>query len=251
MYTAGCLNSIKHGFFTRNGGVSQGCFDSLNFAFSKGDTVANVAENRKRALSRLGTEDKKLLTMVQVHGNEVLVVKEEGWDFASLDTPHADAIVTQNSNVVIGILTADCVPVLLYDDQTQTIAAIHAGWKGAKAGIIESTFHALEKLNVKPQDVKAAIGPCISQENYEVGPEVFDAFQGIYNDCFAPSNHSNHYMFNLPKLVHQQLLQQGVEKVENLGLDTYQQKKDFFSCRRASHRGEKSYGCMLSAISLS
>ena len=151
---------------------------------------------------------------------------------------------------MIGVLTADCVPVLLHDDQTKTIAAIHAGWKGARTGIIDSTFQELKKLKVDPGNIKAAIGPCIFQDNYEVGPEVFDAFKKNHKNCFSPSNRPEHYMFDLPELVRQQLLQQGVTHIENIGLNTYQQAEDFFSCRRAFHKGEKGFGCMLSAITL-
>lgn len=252
MYTSDILSSLKHGFFTRKGGVSKGVFDSLNFAVTKGDDIPNVIENRKRALVRLGLENKQLLTFNQVHGIDVVIAKQ-GWDFNSQKAPNVDAIITQNPDFVIGILTADCVPILFFDEKTNTIAAVHAGWKGVCTGIIASVMKEMKKLGVNPQMLQAAIGPCIGQEDYEVGIEVYNQFVTQLPETkgrFKSSAKTDHFLLDLTGVVFQQLKQEDVSQVEVMGLDTYRQEEDFFSCRRAFHRKEPSFGCMLSAISL-
>lgn len=249
MYTASSLKSIPHGFFTRQGGVSQGFFDSLNFVLTKGDNAEHVRQNREIALQHLGLQEKTLVTLNQVHGNKVILV-DQPWPFNEQQTPDADALVTQNPNLVLGILTADCVPVLLYDDPTQTIGAIHSGWRGAKANIASQTVKVLQELGANPQDIKAVIGPAIRQANYEVSTEVYDAFKYAHPQYFIPSTKPDHYLFDLPGLVMQQLATAGLTNIEDSKLNTYTKETEFFSCRRAFHKGEATFGCMLSAISL-
>lgn len=252
MYKSSLLKSIPHGFFTRRGGVSEGVYDSLSFVVNKNDLEENVRKNRSIALETLGTPSKALVTMNQIHSKRVLVVQEP-WHFGEGKTPEADALVTQNPDVVLGVFTADCVPILLYNEPAQTIAAIHSGWRGAQQGIVAECIRTMSELGADPAKTKAVIGPCISQDNYEVGPEVQQEFMISHQDAnirFKPSKNPGKYMFDLPGLVVDQLLKCGVGEVEEMNLDTYSLEDHFFSCRRAYHRGEDGFGCMLSAISL-
>lgn len=252
MYKSSLLSGINHGFLTRQGGVSSAPFDSLNFIVNKGDAVENVRQNRAIALARMGLEGKELVTVNQVHGTHV-IVPDEPWGFGQGKTPDADGLVTQNRNFVLGIFTADCVPILMYDEPTQTIAAVHSGWRGARAGVVGKTVERMMDLGARPENIKAAIGPCIYQENYEVGPEVYTDFVGNTNEnakFFKPANASGKYMFDLPGAVMEQLLKAKVGSVDMMELNTYAMEDQFFSCRRSFHKGEKTFGCMLSAISL-
>lgn len=249
MYKSSLLSSVPHAFFTRNGGVSGGVYDSLSFVVNKADTNENVHRNREIAMEKLGTSDRALVTLNQVHGNRVLVVREP-WHFGEGKTPDADALVTQNPDVVLGIFTADCVPVLFYDEHSQTIGAAHSGWRGAQQNIVSECIKVITGLGANPSQMKAVIGPCIAQDNYEVGSEVPDAFPERFQEYFKPSQNQGKYMLDLPGIVEAQLLEAGVAHVENMHLDTYAREEDFFSCRRAYHRGEQGFGCMLSAIGL-
>lgn len=252
MYTSQLLKNVTHGFFTRNGGVSEGVFDSLNFAITKGDTIENVSKNRDIVLKDLGLAYKTLLTVNQVHGANVIVATNP-WPFNEGQTPDADAILTQNPDLVLGIFTADCVPILLYDEATQTIGVVHAGWKGARAGVIGETIQTMFDLGANPSEIKAVIGPAIAQDNYEVGEEVFNAFFTLspsHIQFFKKSQNPEKYLFNLTGLVQAQLKYNGLQHIENVNLDTYSLEDKFFSCRRSFHRKEEGFGCMLSAISL-
>ncbi len=252
MITTGALDidGIRHAFFTREGGVSEGIFASLNCGFGSGDDEARVAENRRRAASALGTASDRLITCYQVHSPEVVVV-ERPW--RREDRPRADAMVTRAPGVALGILTADCAPVLFADADAGVIGAAHAGWKGAKAGVIDAAIAEMEALGAKRSRIAAAIGPCISQKNYEVGPEFRAAFVDESADdarFFLPGQRAGHYQFDLESYVARRLGDAGIANVVRLGACTYADEAAFFSFRRTTHRGEKDYGRQISAIVL-
>ncbi len=252
MYTSSLLEPLKHGFFTRKGGVSSGLYDSLSFFADKADPMENVRKNREIAMKRLGVEGRTLVTVNQVHGTHGIVVVEP-WKHGQGVTPDADILVTQNPDVVLGVFTADCVPVLMYDEPTQTIAAVHSGWKGTQKNVVAAALGLMAELGVRPETVKAVLGPSIAQDNYEVGPEVYGGFTSVwpaYGRFFKPSTNPDKYMLDVSGVVHAQLQEAGVGQIEVMNLDTYSMEHEFFSCRRAHHLGEPGFGCMLSAIAL-
>lgn len=254
MITASTLNRsgrVRHAFFTREGGVSQGLYGSLNCGFGSDDNPDRVAANRSRALDHLAGND--LLTVYQVHSPDVVIVDEVWQPDAA---PKADAMVTRRPGVALGILTADCAPVLFADGDANggagVIGAAHAGWKGALAGVVEATVEAMVGLGAQMSDISAAIGPCIQQHSYEVGPEFrdrFDAADPANGDFFAPSSRQGHFMFDLAGYIGARLDGLGIA-FEATGQDTCADENRFFSYRRATHRGEKDYGRGLSAILL-
>lgn len=244
------LPHIRHGFFTREGGVSKGIYASLNCGYGSDDATENVRENRARVAEKLSVEREKLLTVYQIHSPTVAEVSEP-W---TPDTaPQADAMVTATPGIALGILTADCAPVLFADKKARVIGAAHAGWKGALGGVLEATVEAMIRLGAERQDIAAAIGPCISQDAYEVGPEFRARF--IEADeanarWFEPSDKDRHCMFDLPGYVEARLEAADIGTVSVLGQCTYQDEKRFFSFRRTTHRGEKDYGRQISALML-
>jgi hypothetical protein len=241
------LQNASHGFFGRRGGVSNGIFASLNCGPGSGDERANVIENRKRVADTL-SPNTPLLTLYQIHsGNAVTVTAP--WNIG--DGPQADAMVTNVPNLALGILTADCAPVLFADPEAKVIGAAHAGWKGALDGVTDSTIAAMEALGAKRNRIAAAIGPCISQTNYEVGPEFRDRFlesDPAFARFFVPSDRPDHFRFDLEGFVAQRLDAADLASVERLSTCTYAAEDDFFSFRRATHREEKDYGRQVSAI---
>jgi len=250
MYTSYTLASIKHGFFSRRGGVSQGLFASLNFGIDKGDETINVIRNRNIALEKLGLPHIPLLTMKQIHSAEVKVVTEP-WDFNIGAAPHADALVTNKSGVALGILTADCVPVLLADVQGRVIGAAHAGWRGAQAGIIGNTVKAMCTLGAERARIVAAVGPCIAQDSYEVDMDFYRSFTDQYTTSqtyFMAAPQAVHFLFDLPGFVKSCLMQAGIETIDDLNLNTYANPDLFFSCRRAFHKKEPTFGNSISMI---
>ncbi|MBL6852560.1 MAG: peptidoglycan editing factor PgeF [Alphaproteobacteria bacterium] len=241
------LPRIAHGFFGRTGGVSDGIYASLNCGPGSGDGQDHVAENRRRVREALGADG--LNTLYQVHSPNVAIVTGP-WDGAP---PQADAMVTAVPGLAIGILTADCAPVLLADADARVVGAAHAGWKGAIGGVIENTLTRMESLGARRGRVAAAIGPCISQDNYEVGPEFIVRF--VTDDpanarFFAPGARADHHMFDLEGYVVDRLRAASVDRIETLGACTYARDADFFSFRRTTHRGEKDYGRQISTIVL-
>jgi purine-nucleoside/S-methyl-5'-thioadenosine phosphorylase / adenosine deaminase len=240
---------IAHGFFGRKGGVSAGVYDSLNCGPGSGDARASVIENRARATAAL-SPDATLVTLYQIHSAQAVTVSTP-WEIA--DNPKADAFATEKSGIVLGILTADCAPILLADAQAHVIGAAHAGWGGALAGVTESVLSAMERLGAKRERVTATIGPCISRPSYEVGPEFkprFLAADPRNERFFEPSPRAGHWQFDLPSYVAHRLRQSGIGAVETIPLCTYVQEADFFSYRRTTHRKEADYGRQLSAIML-
>lgn len=251
---AHCLKSVKHGFFTRQGGVSKGVYASLNCSFKEKadqkdrDLKENVLENRQRAVEAAQLDPKKLCTLRQVHGNEVVVLKK-----VPSVVPAADGLVTASSHLVLGIQTADCVPVLFLDRTHGVIGAAHAGWRGAVAGVVQNTVKAMLECGAQARSISAAIGPCINQASYEVGAELYDAFMAQSADneeFFIEQDTPQKILFDLPGYVERQLEKLKIGNIERLPYCTYEQEDLFFSCRRATHRHEKDFGGHLSIISL-
>jgi len=239
---------IAHAFFGRQGGVSEGIYASLNCGPGSSDSRERVMENRRRATQTLSHEA-KLVTLYQVHGADTVTVAEP-WPIER--NPKADALVTNRPGTALGILTADCAPILLADAEARVIGAAHAGWGGAIAGVTDSVIAAMTKLGARAERTRAAIGPCISQAAYEVGPEFearFVAHDPANRRFFVPSARSNHWQFDLPAYVAHRLAAAGVA-VETLRVCTYAREADFFSYRRTTHRKEPDYGRQLSAVAL-
>src|SRR5215470_14820228 len=192
------LDGIKHRFFTRRGGVSTGLYSSLNCGYGSADPPDNVRENRRRAAAEFALGEADLLTLHQIHSTDALTVAAERW--TSPGAPKADALVTDRPGVALGVLSADCAPVLLADARTQVIAAAHAGWKGALAGVVEATIGAMERLGARRDNLRAAIGPCIGRDSYEVGPEFpapFLAQDEANAAFFRAAPRAGHFLFDL------------------------------------------------------
>ena len=244
------LTGIRHGFFTRAGGVSAGLYASLNGGLGSNDHADSVAENRARMAGALGVEPHRFLTAYQIHSPTV-VVAETPW--AGETRPRADAIVTRMRSLAIGITTADCGPVLFADPHAGVIGAAHAGWRGALSGVIEATVEAMEALGARRAAIRAAIGPMIRQPNYEVGADLIDRFAAedeASSRFFAPAARAGHAQFDLAGYVAARLARAGVGEVEDLGLCTYADAERFYSYRRTTHRAEADYGRHVSAIAL-
>ena len=240
------ISHIRHGFFGREGGVSEGIYASLNCAYGTGDHPAHVEENCRRITHMLGAQAGHYCKAHQVHSH-VAVIATAPWPRES--APQADAIVTNVAGLVVGVTTADCVPVLFADSKNRVVAAAHAGWKGAMGGIIEATIAAMRSLGAA--DIIATIGPAISQASYEVGPEFYARFvaEAAGNTAFfVPSKQQNHWQFDLKSYVKMRLTESGVANINLLAHDTCLEENRFFSYRRTTRRGESSYGCQLSAI---
>jgi YfiH family protein len=242
------IGGVRHGFFTRRGGVSSGIYASLNCGPGSRDAAGNVVQNRARVAELLGVEPDRLLTLFQKHSADT-VVADKPWKAA----PEADAIVTSKPGLAIGILTADCAPVLFCDAGAGVIGAAHAGWRGALSGIVEATVKAMKKLGAKPERIVAAIGPSISQKAYEVGAEFVQEFVAIEPDSagfFITDEGSGEPHFDLVGYVGERLARAGVGTVADLGLCTYCEETRLFSYRRSQHHGEDDYGRQISAIVL-
>jgi polyphenol oxidase len=243
------LGGIRHGFFSRAGGASSGIYASLNCGIGSKDDRAVVLENRARAMAALGAAADRLATPYQVHGIDVATV-DAPWQPGA--GPKADATVTNRPGVVLGVGTADCGPILFADPAAPVIGAAHAGWRGALAGVAGSTVAAMERLGASRKNIVAALGPTISRDNYEVGPEVRDAFLAADPDnarFFTPSPRDGRYQLDLPAFIVADLTATGVS-ADAIGLCTYADDERFFSYRRATHREEPDYGRLLSAITI-
>jgi hypothetical protein len=243
------IAGIRHGFFTREGGVSEGVYASLNCGFGSGDAPEAVAENRRRALARLGLGAGSLVTAYQAHGIDVAVV-ERPWAHGA--APRADAMVTRVPGVALGILTADCAPVLLADAEARVAGAAHAGWRGALGGVIEAAIAAMERLGARRASIAAAIGPAIGRASYEVGPEFRQAFldHAAGNSAFFDAAASGKFRFDLAGYVEQRLVAAGIGTIGRIAADTCADDARFFSWRRTSLAGGRDYGRALSAIAL-
>lgn len=239
---------IRHGFFTRRGGVSDGIYAGLNVGTGSRDDPRRVAENRRRVSSWIGTGPERLITVHQVHSPDAVIV--EG-PFPG-DRPRADAMVTDRPGLALGVLAADCGPILYADPHARVIGAAHAGWKGALTGVLEATIEAMERLGARREQMTAVLGPSISQDNYEVGPEFFERFtaaQPASADFFTASGKPGHFMFDLNGYTMRRLEAAGVDAYR-LDRCTYADEELFFSYRRTTHRAEPDYGRQISAIVL-
>ena len=242
-------DGVAHGFFGRRGGVSGGIFDSLNCGLGSSDDRASVLANRARVEMALD-ENAKLVTLYQVHSAKVETVTAPWQNGAN---PEADGMVTKTAGIALGILAADCVPVLFADPKMRIIGAAHAGWRGAFGGVLESTVAAMEALGGRRGEIVAAIGPSISQPSYEVGPEFHKRFvdaEERNQQFFSPAAKADHFLFDLPGYVVSRLSRAGVGAIAVIGECTYRQPTDYFSYRRSVHDGEKDYGRNVSAILL-
>ena len=281
--TAQCLSDaavpVRHGFFGRQGGISAGLYDSLNVALGSADTAAAVAENRRRVVGALGGEQggkqgdsgdravSPLVTLYQTHSPDVVVVNSANrsdWpDFAHQDRPRGDAVITQTPGLVIGVLTADCLPLLLYAPDIAAVAAVHAGWRGTVAGVVPATLQRLQALGADLSRLRAAAGPHLQATSFQAGEDLRDQFLAInpaYEAHFQPwsspnqpvaiPSEANKWRFNLSAVVRDQLAAAGVPAVEVLPHDTYGDEADWFSFRRATHRAESDYGRQVAAIAL-
>jgi YfiH family protein len=242
--------ALAHGFFTRGGGHSTGIFASLNCGLGSGDDPELVAKNREIAARQLGVEPQRLVSAWQVHSADVADVTEP---WAQDQRPKVDAMVTATKDIAIGVLTADCAPILFADAEAGVIGAAHAGWKGALAGVALATVQAMERHGASRERIMAVIGPTISKANYEVGPAFPDAFIKAHPEAarfFKPSLKQDHHLFDLPGFLLWRMKQDGIGTVINLDLCTYADEARFYSYRRATHRGETDYGRLISAIAL-
>ncbi|NJC39870.1 hypothetical protein GGQ87_000128 [Brevundimonas alba] len=240
---------VRHGFFTRQGGVSTGLYDSLNTGVGSKDDPAAVAENRRRVAAHFGGGPDDLAACYQIH-SAVARVAKAGWKG---ERPEGDATVTAAPGVICGVLTADCAPILLADPEAGVVGAAHAGWKGALGGIVHSTVTAMEALGARPARIVAVVGPCIAQASYEVGADYQDRFE--HHDAgsgrfFAPGAAADKRLFDLAGYVLWRLEQAGVADAAWTGQDTRADETQFFSNRRAFLNGEADFGRQMSAISL-
>lgn len=242
------LDRIKHGFFTRPGGVSEGIYKGLNAGLGSDDERELVVENRRRMAKYLGVSDASLASPYQVHSPTVIVT-DKAWHE---DRPKADGVVTSTPGLALGIVTADCGPVLFAEPEGGVIGACHAGWKGALTGVLEATIDAMEAQGATRSKITAILGPTISQVNYEVGPDIPTAFTKAddrNSRFFIPSLKEGHHMFDLTGYIVNRLLDSGV-MASAVNRCTYDEEDNFFSYRRTTHRGEGDYGRQLSAILL-
>ena len=238
---------FAHGFFTREGGVSTGIYAGLNTGLGSDDDKHCVAENRNRVLQTLGDETARLATPHQIHSSIAIPVTGPWPDG---ERPQADAVVTNRPGLALGILTADCGPVLFADAGAGVIGAAHAGWKGAISGVLENTLAAMEALGSRRSDIIAVLGPTISQSAYEVGPEFVDRFVALdpaNGTYFKPSRKQGHSMFDLPAYIVGRLARVGID-TQWTGHCTYADGNRFYSYRRTTHRGESDYGRQVSTI---
>ena len=239
---------MAHGFLGRRGGHSQGSIAGLNAGLGAGDDDQAVAANRAMALAAVAP-GARLATVYQVHSATCVTVTEP---WADATRPHADAMVTNRSGIALGVVTADCAPVLLSDFEAGVIGAAHAGWKGAVAGVTDATIAAMEALGARRDRIAAAVGPCIAQASYEVDQGFVDQFcadDPANARCFA-TGREGHAQFDLELYVALRLENAGLARVERLKLDTYPDPARFYSFRRATHLGEPNYGRQISLIAL-
>lgn len=243
---AAALDGVAHGFLGRRGGVSSGVVAGLNVGLGSADDPAAVAENRARAVAAV-LPGAALCGLYQTHSASVVRVLTA---FPDADRPQGDAMVTERPDILLGIVTADCAPVLLADVEAGVVGAAHAGWKGALAGVTDATIEAMESLGADRQRITAAIGPCIARRSYEVD----DAFLARFaeadpaNERFFASGRAGHHRFDLEAYVAHRLIAAGLRRIDALGLDTYADEARFYSYRRATHRGEADYGRQIALI---
>jgi len=244
------IPEVRHGFFTREGGYSTGDYAGLNCIFGTGDDPEIVQRNRRHIATALGLDADRLVTPYQHHSADVVAVMQP-WTRA--DAPKADGLVSATPGIAIGITTADCAPVLFADAKENVIGASHAGWRGAIAGVTDQVVVEMERLGARRETIAAAVGPTISAANYEVGAEFHEQFLDADSDnarFFQPSARDGHFMFDLPAYLEHRLAAAELGSVQRTGQCTYADDQMFYSYRRATHRGEATYGGQISAITL-
>ncbi|MBL0404359.1 peptidoglycan editing factor PgeF [Microvirga aerilata] len=247
--TLASLPQVRHAFFTRQGGVSDGIYASLNGGVGSSDEPARVQENRRRMAEALGVAPGALISVHQVHSPDAVLV-EGSW---TGERPKADAMVTAVPGLALGITTADCGPVLFADPGARVIGAAHAGWRGAVTGVLESTLEAMERLGARREATIAVLGPTISQKAYEVGPDFIERFTkeaAGFEHFLGQAEKQGHAMFDLPGFIGARLNAAGIGAFTDLGLCTYSDEERFYSYRRTTHRKEPDYGRLISAIVL-
>lgn len=245
--TSDALLPARHGFFTRKGGASSGIFDGLNCGPGSSDIAEAVQINRTRVAQAMEVEPGHLLSVHQIHSRDVVHVTGP-----VTEKPKADAMVTATRGVALGVLTADCQPVLFSDPEAQVIGAAHAGWRGAQAGVLEATVEAMEALGARRENIRAVIGPSISQANYEVGPDFAESFAADDPEMmrFFAAGQGDRYLFDLPGYGLHRLRAAGVGHAEWTRHCTYADPKRFYSYRRTTHAGQADYGRLISVIRL-
>ena len=241
------IKQIKHCFFSRKGGFSKGIYKGLNCGKGSKDNKANVKRNLKFVSKKINVKLDNLKLMYQTHSNRVIVLNKNN---KKLKNFYSDAIITSIKGYALGVVTADCVPIILYDNKNQSIGCIHAGWKGAFSGIIEKTIKKFKKLNSKNK-ILASIGPCIGQKSYEVDIDFYKKFvlRSKRNKIYFFKKNNKKQLFNLRKYVNDKLIRLNV-KVDHVNHDTFKEKRNFFSYRRSQKLQEKDYGRCISIISL-
>lgn len=243
------IPGLRHAFFTRDGGVSEGIYAGLNGGLGSDDNPAHVIENRRRMAAEMGVDPLHFLTAYQIHSPDVAVATAP-WDGDS--RPRVDAMVTKVEGLALGVTTADCGPVLFADPKARVIGAAHAGWKGAFTGVLETTITEMEKLGADRSDIVVAIGPLIRQPSYEVGTEFVERFTQAdagFARFFIPSTREGHAMFDLGGFIRMRLERAGIAIIDDTGIDTYPDE-NLFSYRRSVHRKEPDYGRQIHAIVL-
>ena len=244
------LPRVRHAFFTREGGVSEGVYASLNGGVGSSDDPSRVSENRARMASRIGVARERMLVPFQIHSPDALVVSEP---WAPEARPRCDGLVTRETSLALGVTGADCGMLLFADANAAVVGACHAGWKGALTGMIEATVAAMEAQGARRADIHVALGPMIGPASYEVGAEFVARFLDAdrsFSRFFSPSPREAHSMFDLPGFIASRIEALGVASFENVGVDTYADEARCFSYRRCTHRGEPDYGRLVSAIAL-
>jgi YfiH family protein len=247
---APALGDVRHGFFTRRGGVSAGPYASLNCSLASGDEPGLIARNRSLVAEAVGVEADRLVGATQVHG-VVAVTVEQPWPAGA--GPRADALVTRVTGLALGVITADCAPVLFADRAAGVCAAAHAGWRGALAGVLEATASAMRALGADPGGIVAAVGPCIGPDSYEVGDDMRASVLAADGDAgrfFAPGARAGHHLFDLPGYCRERLRRAGIGTVDLLDADTLPDEARFFSHRRRTLAGGGPIGHQISAIRL-
>jgi len=242
------VSGVRHGFYGRRGGVSGGVYASLNCGYGSGDDVELVRQNRAQVARDLDALEGSLLTVYQVHSADAVVV-DAPW--AREDAPHADGMATNVRGIALGVLAADCAPVLFADQEAGVIGSAHAGWQGAFKGVIEGVVRHMVSMGARRASIKACVGPCISQANYEVGPEFVERVLGesqAHGSFFVPSVKPGHSMFDLKAFVALRLRQAEVGSAHVMSTCTYADEAGFFSFRRTTHRKDPAYGRNISAI---
>ena len=240
------FKEIRHYFFSRKGGYSKGLYKSLNCGRGSKDNKKSILKNLAYVSKKMQIDRKKLVLMHQTHSNKVLVINK----YDANKNVYSDAVITKNTQLALGVLTADCVPILLFDHKNKIIGCIHAGWKGASSGIIKKTIFKMKKLNLNNR-IYASIGPCIGKSSYEVDLKFFNRFlsKSSKNKKYFSKKNKNKMFFNLRKFVADKLQEQNI-KADHLNRDTFEESNNFFSYRRSTKMSQKDYGRCISTIKM-